>query len=107
MLKSLKERLNTTTLLWLLRQVLQFGGMWLVANGHATQAEWDAITGAIATLGDPAVIGAASLLVGFAGNVWASFRPKVTLPSGEAVGLKKVEERSPSTADFLRSLGKK
>ncbi len=71
---------NSTTGLWALRQLLQFVGAYMVFKGYTDEAGADQAVDAIFQLAGPA-----SFLIGFAGNVWASFRSKVVV-GGQAVG---------------------
>ena len=63
--------INATTALWALRQVLQFGGIWIVANGYADAGQVADATNALWI-----AAGGISTLVGFAANIFASFRSK-------------------------------
>ena len=86
----LTKFLNPTSLLWTLRQVLQFGGMWLALNGHATTDDVAQVLGIFDQVLQPT--GAAMFLIGFVGNVWASFRSKVTV-GGQSVGTGEIVKR--------------
>lgn len=70
---------NTTSSLWFLRQLLQFGGAWLVFKGYATDEQVGPALDALVHIGGPA-----SVLIGFAGNIFASFRSKAVV-GGEAI----------------------
>lgn len=72
--------INPTTLLWLLRQIVQFGGAYLVFKGYLSEDDAGRAVEAIFTIGGPIV-----LLVGLAGNVVATFRTKVVV-GGQSVG---------------------
>lgn len=88
--------LTPTSLLWTLRQVLQFGGIWLAMNGHASQDDVAQALGFIDQALQPT--GAVMFLIGFVGNVYASFRAKITT-RGQAVGIKEVAKTvSPGSA---------
>lgn len=73
--------INSTTLLWALRQILQFGGAYLVFKGYTDEAGAEQAVDAIYQLAGPA-----SFLVGFAGNVFSSFRSKI-VDKGQAVSI--------------------
>lgn len=91
----LNRFLNPTSMLWLLRQVLQYGGVWLVANGRASQDQVDGVTRAVLSLisiiGDPVLVSAVGTIIGFIGNIFASFRDKVNV-GGQAVGVGTIRE---------------
>jgi len=87
---------NSTSLLWALRQALQFGGIWLAMNGHATTEDVSRVLGIFDQVLQPT--GAVMFLIGFVGNVYASFRDKITA-RGQAVGIKEVAKTvSPGSA---------
>lgn len=81
---------NTTSFLWLLRMALQFGGFWLVMNGHASADDIARATGIVQELVAPA--GGVAFLIGLAANVFASFRTKITV-GGQAVGPGEIAKR--------------
>lgn len=70
---------TTTFGFWFLRQLLQFGGAWLVFKGYASEEQVGPALDALVHIGGPLAV-----VVGFAGNIWASFRSK-TVVGGEAV----------------------
>lgn len=70
---------NTTTGLWALRQLLQFGGAWLVFMGYADESTANGLIDALFQVAGPV-----SVLVGFAANIFATFRNKVTV-DGKAI----------------------
>lgn len=84
MLKNLGKLLGPSKIWWLLRQILQFGGMWLVAQGYASESD---VAQATALL--PDLWGSISFLIGFAANIYSTFRNSVTV-SGEKVPIEKL-----------------
>lgn len=76
--------LTPTSLLWTLRQVLQFGGIWLAMSGHATTDDVAQVLGIFDQVLQPT--GAVMFLIGFVGNVYSSFRTKATV-DGQAIGV--------------------
>ena len=81
--------LNTTSLLWLLRMGLQFGGFWLVTNGYASADDIGHATNIIQELAAPA--GGVAFLIGLAANIYATFRTKV-VAGGQSVGSGAIRE---------------
>jgi hypothetical protein len=65
------KAINTATVTWLLRRVLELGGAYLVMSGTLSQDEVTQGTDAVQT-----IIGSGSLLIGLAWNVWSTFGPK-------------------------------
>lgn len=80
---------NTTSLLWLLRMLLQFGGFWLVTNGYASADDIGRATGIIQEIIAPA--GGVAFLIGLAANIYSTFRTKV-VAGGQSVGVGAVRE---------------
>ena len=99
-----KNLFTTTSALWALRMLLQFGGFWLVTNGHATADDIARATGVIEELVQPA--GGLAFLIGLAANVYASFRTKI-VAAGQAVGPKEIAQRvGPGSATEVVQVGK-
>lgn len=73
--------INPTTGLWLIRQLLQFGGAYLVFKGYTDEAGADQAVDALFQL-----IGPASFLIGFGANMFSSFRAKI-VSQGQAVSI--------------------
>lgn len=86
---------NTTSALWALRMLLQFGGFWLVTNGYATHEDVAQATGIIQELVAPA--GGVAFLIGLAANIYATFRTKF-VAQGQSVGPAEVAKRVGSSA---------
>lgn len=78
-MKNIGTLLGPSKLWWLLRQILQFGGMWLIANGYASEADVARVNTVL-----PDLFGSISFLIGFAANIYSTFRPTVTV-GGEKV----------------------
>lgn len=81
LIKNLGGLLGPSKVWWLIRQLLQFGGLWLVATGRADQ---ESVTTATTTLLE--VLAGIGMLIGFGANIFSSFRPAVTV-HGEKVPL--------------------
>lgn len=94
--------ITPTSLLWALRQILQFGGIWLVMNGHASNDDIARALGIFDQVLQPT--GAVMFMIGFAGNIIASFRNKVTI-DGNAVGTGAIRETvgAPAAKDVVRT----
>lgn len=68
----IKRLFTSTGGLWFLRQLLQFGGAYLVFKGYTDEAGAEQAIDAVFQIGGPV-----ALLAGFAGNVFSSFRNKL------------------------------
>jgi hypothetical protein len=73
--------LGPSKIWWLIRQVLQFGGLWLVASGYADQ---DTVNTATETI--LSVAAGIGVLIGFGANIYSTFRETATV-GGEKVPL--------------------
>lgn len=73
---------NTTTGLWALRQLLQFGGAWLTFMGYADADQVGQANAALEQVIQLA--GPLSFLIGFAANIFSTFRAKI-VTNGQAV----------------------
>ena len=88
---------NSTSGLWLVRQILQFGGAYLVFKGYLSAEQVGQALEAIFTIGGPI-----ALLGGLAANVYSTFRSHVTV-GGQKVPMKALP---PSTKETVKTSAK-
>lgn len=83
---------NSTTGLWLIRQLLQFGGAYLAFKGYTDEAGAEQLVDSIFQIAGPL-----TFLIGFAGNLYASFRKKAVGTAGRAIGLRELPVETQQT----------